>query len=208
MDRSEKIVSRRVFERMFFRLRVLRQSQRSGPTLGRVVRFVPLRGLFSALESSATAPAFISKHTLGFSQSRCSVDISVQRVLTLGPPSIMKFLCVFLVCVFNLSLALDARGQSASSARRKVIIDQDAFGPAGSNLQAILLAIQSPDVEVLGITITSGDGWCEENTAHTLRMLEIIGRPDIPVSRRSSVLLIMTRVWSRQCSKANRRSKK
>src|SRR6266478_1507832 len=27
----------------------------------------------------------------------------------------------------------------AASARRKVVIDQDAFGPAGSNLQAILM---------------------------------------------------------------------
>jgi hypothetical protein len=34
-----------------------------------------------------------------------------------------------------------------------VIIDQDAFGPAGSNLQAILLLLQASDVEVLGITV-------------------------------------------------------
>lgn len=65
--------------------------------------------------------------------------------------------------------------------RRKVIIDQDAFGPAGSNLQSILMIIQSPDVEVLGITVESGDGWQKENVAHTLRMLELVGRPDIPV---------------------------
>jgi inosine-uridine nucleoside N-ribohydrolase len=69
----------------------------------------------------------------------------------------------------------------AGAARRKVIIDQDAFGPGGSNLQALLLVIQAPDVEVLGITIESGDGWCAENVAHTLRLLEIIGRTDIPV---------------------------
>jgi purine nucleosidase len=66
-------------------------------------------------------------------------------------------------------------------APRKVIIDQDAFGPGGSNLQAILLALQSPDVEVLGITIESGDGWCAENVAHALRFLELVGRTNIPV---------------------------
>ena len=44
-------------------------------------------------------------------------------------------------------------------ARRKVIIDQDAFGPAGSNLQAILMLLQASDVQVLGITVPSGDGW-------------------------------------------------
>ncbi len=65
--------------------------------------------------------------------------------------------------------------------KRKVIIDQDAFGPGGPNLQPILMVLQSPDVEVLGITIESGDGWQKESVAHTLRMLEIIGRTDVPV---------------------------
>ena len=65
--------------------------------------------------------------------------------------------------------------------RRKVIIDQDAFGPGGPNLQPVLMVLQSPDVEVLGITIESGDGWQAENVAHTLRMLELVGRTDIPV---------------------------
>ena len=50
----------------------------------------------------------------------------------------------------------------AAPAKRKVIIDQDAFGPAGSNLQAILLLLQADDVDVLGITVTSGDGWRDE----------------------------------------------
>lgn len=65
--------------------------------------------------------------------------------------------------------------------KRKVIIDQDAFGPGGPNLQPILMVLQSPDVEVLGITVESGDGWQKENVAHTLRMLEIIGRTEVPV---------------------------
>ena len=66
-------------------------------------------------------------------------------------------------------------------ARRKVIIDQDAFGPAGSNLQAILMLLQAKDVEVLGITIPSGDGWRDEEVSHTLRLLEIAKRTEIPV---------------------------
>jgi inosine-uridine nucleoside N-ribohydrolase len=68
-----------------------------------------------------------------------------------------------------------------TSARRKVIIDQDAFGPAGSNLQAILMLLQSRDVEVLGITIPSGDGWRDEEVSHTLRLLEIAQRTEVPV---------------------------
>lgn len=66
-------------------------------------------------------------------------------------------------------------------ARRKVIIDQDCSGPGGSNLQAPLVLIQSPQVEVLGITVVSGDQWRDEEVAHMLRLLEIIGRTDIPV---------------------------
>jgi inosine-uridine nucleoside N-ribohydrolase len=68
-----------------------------------------------------------------------------------------------------------------SGARRKVIIDQDAFGPAGSNLQAILMLLQARDVEVLGITIPSGDGWRDEEVNHTLRLLEIAQRTEVPV---------------------------
>src|SRR5580704_7770850 len=65
--------------------------------------------------------------------------------------------------------------------KRKVIIDQDAAGPAGTDQQAILLFIQSSQTEVLGITVVTGDQWLKAEMAHTLRMLELIGRTDIPV---------------------------
>ena len=62
-----------------------------------------------------------------------------------------------------------------------VIIDQDAMGPATSDLQSVLMLIQDPGVQVLGITVVSGDGWRDEEVAHALRLLELIGRTDIPV---------------------------
>ena len=65
--------------------------------------------------------------------------------------------------------------------RRKIIIDQDAAGPGGTDQQSILLLIQSPQTEVLGITVVTGDAWLKSEVAHTLRTLEIIGRTDIPV---------------------------
>src|SRR5579864_9068648 len=64
---------------------------------------------------------------------------------------------------------------------RKVVINQDCSGPGGSNMQTLLTLIQSPRVEVLGITVVSGNQWRDEEVAHTLRLLEIIGRTDIPV---------------------------
>jgi len=63
----------------------------------------------------------------------------------------------------------------------KVIVDQDARGPATTDQQSMLMFLQSPEVETLGITVVSGDMWRDEEIAHTLRMLEIIGRTDVPV---------------------------
>src|SRR5438067_2063718 len=68
-----------------------------------------------------------------------------------------------------------------SQSKRKLIIDQDAAGPAGTDQQSILLLIQSPQTEVLGVTVVTGDQWLKEEVAHTLRMLELVGRTDIPV---------------------------
>jgi purine nucleosidase len=65
--------------------------------------------------------------------------------------------------------------------KRKIIVDQDAAGPAGTDQQSILLMIQSPQTEVVGITVVTGDQWLKAEVAHTLRMLELIGRTDIPV---------------------------
>src|SRR3981189_3531531 len=78
-------------------------------------------------------------------------------------------------------LLLLATCLASAQPRRKVIINEDCSGPGGSNMQTLLIMIQSPQVEVLGITVVSGDQWRDEEVAHTLRLLEIIGRTDIPV---------------------------
>ena len=86
-----------------------------------------------------------------------------------------------------------------SQTRRKVIINEDCSGPGGSNLQTVLLLLQSPQVEVLGITVVSGDQWRDEEVAHTLRLLEIIGRTDIPVVPGAAFPLVRnyeeTKLW-------------
>lgn len=81
----------------------------------------------------------------------------------------------------------------SAAARRKVIINEDCSGPGGSNMQTLLMMIQSPQVEVLGITVVSGDQWRDEEVAHTLRLLEIIGRTDIPVVPGATNPLVRTR---------------
>jgi len=89
----------------------------------------------------------------------------------------MKFWRIwFLITAVLLLTCLNSWGE-----KRKIIIDQDAAGPAGTDQQAILLLIQSPQTEVLGITVVTGDQWLKAEVAHTLRTLELIGRTDIPV---------------------------
>ena len=88
----------------------------------------------------------------------------------------MKFCRGWFLTTMLLITSLSVWGQ-----KRKIIIDQDAAGPAGTDQQSILLLIQSPQTEVMGITVVTGDQWLKAELAHTLRMLELIGRTDIPV---------------------------
>jgi inosine-uridine nucleoside N-ribohydrolase len=89
---------------------------------------------------------------------------------------VVKLLRIFAILLF-VSFTPSAHGQSKS----KVIIDQDCAGPGGTDMQAVLALINSPETDVLGITVLTGDAWRDEDIAHTLRLLEIIGRTDIPV---------------------------
>jgi len=68
-----------------------------------------------------------------------------------------------------------------AQARRMVIIDQDGAGPGGTDQMAMMLLLQSPQADVLGITMVTGDAWEPEEVQHTLRMLELIHRTDVPV---------------------------
>jgi inosine-uridine nucleoside N-ribohydrolase len=67
--------------------------------------------------------------------------------------------------------------------KRLVLIDQDGSGPGGSNQMAMLALLQAPQVEVLGITMVTGNAWRDEETQHTLRMLELTGHGNVPVAK-------------------------
>ena len=62
-----------------------------------------------------------------------------------------------------------------------MIIDQDCAGPGGTDMQAVLALVNSSETQVLGITVVTADAWRDEEVQHALRLLEIIGRTDIPV---------------------------
>jgi inosine-uridine nucleoside N-ribohydrolase len=99
---------------------------------------------------------------------------------SLGFVKPLRILAILLLSFFTLS-ALGQGKPIEAQGKRKVIIDQDCAGPGGTDMQAILSLINSPETDVLGITVLTGDAWRDEEIAHTLRLLEIIGRTDIPV---------------------------
>ena len=89
--------------------------------------------------------------------------------------------------------------------RRPVIIDQDTFGPAGTNLQSVALLLNAPDVDVLGICVCTGDHWRDHQVRHALRLLEILNRTDIPVLPGAIMPLVntpaITAAWEAQHGK-------
>ena len=158
-------------------------ASRSGSLLGS--NLLPFYGIsnrehrllehFLTHRKQTTAP----RSNRELSTNRCH-DISPST-----PPRKLAFLlttfskCV--LCALLFFAVVVAASPLAAQEKRKIIIDEDCSGPGGTNTQAILALVQSPDTDVLGITIPTGDAWRDEEVLHALRLLEIIGRADIPV---------------------------
>ena len=60
-----------------------------------------------------------------------------------------------------------------------IIIDCD---PGHDDAIALLLALASPEVELLGVTTVHGNQTLEKTTANALRVLDLAGRADVPVA--------------------------
>jgi purine nucleosidase len=99
--------------------------------------------------------------------------------------------------LFPLILVALAASTSALAQGRLVIIDQDTSGPGGSNIMSMMALLQSPQVEVLGITVVTGNAWRDDEARHALRMLELIGRSDVPVALGAVFPLVRTQEETR-----------
>ncbi|MFC5863516.1 nucleoside hydrolase [Acidicapsa dinghuensis] len=98
-----------------------------------------------------------------------------------------------LALILALALPIAATAQQHPDTPRKlVLIDQDGSGPGGSNQMSMLLLLQSPNIQVLGITMVTGNAWRDEEAQHTLRMLELTHHTDIPLSLGAVFPLIRT----------------
>jgi inosine-uridine nucleoside N-ribohydrolase len=60
-----------------------------------------------------------------------------------------------------------------------IILDCD---PGHDDAIAIMLALASPEVELLGVTAVSGNAPLHHTRANAIRVLDHLGRPDIPVA--------------------------
>jgi inosine-uridine nucleoside N-ribohydrolase len=60
-----------------------------------------------------------------------------------------------------------------------IILDCD---PGHDDAIALLLALASPELELLGVTTVHGNQTLEKTTANALRVLELVDRADIPVA--------------------------
>ncbi len=68
-----------------------------------------------------------------------------------------------------------------------VILDCD---PGHDDAIALLLALASPELDVLGVTTTYGNQTLEKTTANALRVLELVRRTDVPVAAGAATPLV------------------
>jgi pyrimidine-specific ribonucleoside hydrolase len=60
-----------------------------------------------------------------------------------------------------------------------ILLDCD---PGHDDAIALLLALASPELDLLGVTTVAGNQTLEKTTANALRVLELVGRGDVPVA--------------------------
>ncbi|MBZ5655632.1 MAG: nucleoside hydrolase [Acidobacteriia bacterium] len=80
------------------------------------------------------------------------------------------FLCILFALFFSFS---------ASGATRKIIFDTD---PGSDDAMALMLALNSPELDVRAITVVPGNVTAKQGLENALRMVSLANRCDIPVA--------------------------
>ena len=95
-------------------------------------------------------------------------------------------LAILATFIFIASPALEAQ-------QKKVFIDQDIGGVTGTDNQSLMMLVQAPQIDVVGIGIVAGDGQVKASTQWALRMLELTGYSHIPVAAGAKFPLLNSR---------------
>ncbi len=77
-------------------------------------------------------------------------------------------------------------------AATRIVIDTD---PGVDDAVAILLALASPEVEVLALTSVAGNVDVDQTTRNARRLLDLAGRPDVPVARGAAGPLVVAATY-------------
>jgi inosine-uridine nucleoside N-ribohydrolase len=71
-----------------------------------------------------------------------------------------------------------------------IVLDCD---PGHDDALALMLAVASPELELVGVTTVAGNQTIEKTTANALKVLELCGRSDVPVARGAADPLVRRR---------------
>ena len=71
-----------------------------------------------------------------------------------------------------------------------IVLDCD---PGHDDALALMLAVSSPEVELIGVTTVAGNQTVEKTTTNALKVLELCGRSDVPVARGAADPLVRRR---------------
>src|ERR1700728_3810825 len=77
--------------------------------------------------------------------------------------------------------------------KKKLIYDQDHRGPLSTDTVATLMLLQADNIDLLGVCTVTCDMWAKQETAYALRLLELMGRPEVPVFIGSQEPLLNTK---------------
>jgi len=91
--------------------------------------------------------------------------------------------CAFWTLAFFLLLIVAGPLKSVAQSQEKVIFDTDFAIPPQDDGTALMLALKSPELKILGVTTVAGNTTMQQATSDALKVLEVAGRTDIPVYR-------------------------
>lgn len=97
------------------------------------------------------------------------------------------------LAVWMMTAGMGVRAEA--QARKKVIFDQDTDGIIGGNEDPLIMLLQAGNIDVLGVTVVTGNGWLKQETADVLRLLEEVHRTEVPVYEGAEMPLVMSR-WT------------
>jgi pyrimidine-specific ribonucleoside hydrolase len=86
-------------------------------------------------------------------------------------------------------------GGCRHTGRIPLIIDCD---PGIDDAVALALAVASPEIDLLAVTTVAGNAPLERTTDNALRLLELLGRPDVPVAGGATRALVRAGVHNRR----------